>query len=100
MSKKEIIGNIFFNKAGFGSKNTTLKDAREKDKSITMKDVEFFFKKSVEIKMNPRGYNSFVAPHSNHRYQVDILFIFIYFQKKIKGKTKIRSWISLYWLFE
>ena len=43
MSKQEIIGNIFFlYKAGFGSKNTTLKDAREKNKSIIMKDVEYF----------------------------------------------------------
>ena len=40
MSKQEIIGNIYFDKAGFGFKNTTLKDAREKNKSITMKDVE------------------------------------------------------------
>jgi len=40
LSKQEIIGNIYFDKAGFGSKNTTLKDAREKYKSITMKDVE------------------------------------------------------------
>ena len=92
MSKQEIIGNTYFYKAGFSSKNTTLKDAREKNKSITMKDVEYFFKKSVEIKMNPRGYNSFVAPHNNHRYQVDIFFI----SKKNKGKTKIQSWISLY----
>jgi hypothetical protein len=50
MSKQEIIGNIYFDKSGFGSKNTTLKDAKEKDKSITMKDVEEFFKKNVEIK--------------------------------------------------
>ena len=45
MSKQEIIGNIYYDKAGFGSKNTTLKDARERDKSITMKDVEEFKKK-------------------------------------------------------
>ena len=50
MSKQEIIGNIYYDKAGFGSKNTTLKDARERDKSITMKDVEEFFKQNVEIK--------------------------------------------------
>ena len=85
MSKQEIIGNIYFDKAGFGSKNTTLKDAREKDKSITMKDVEGFFKNNVEIcrdkKKNPRGYNSFVAPHNNHIYQVDIFFIS---KKKLK----------------
>ena len=42
MSKQETIGHTFFYKAGFGSKNTTLKDAREKSKSITMKDVEYF----------------------------------------------------------
>ena len=50
MSKQEIIGNINFDKAGFGSKNTTLKDAREKNKSITMKDLEDFFKHNVAIK--------------------------------------------------
>ena len=88
MSKQEIIGNIYFYKAGFGSKNTTLKDAREKNKSITMKDVEDFFKKSVEIKMNPRGYNSFVAPHNNHRYQVDIFFIS---KKDLKVKQRYRA---------
>ena len=34
MSKQEIIGNIYFYKAGFGSKNTTLKNAREKNKLL------------------------------------------------------------------
>ena len=90
MSKQEIIRNIYFDKAGFGSKNTTLKDAREKNKSMTMKDVEDFFKKSVEIKMNPRGYNSFVAPHNynNHRYQVDIFFLS---KKDLKVKQRYRA---------
>ena len=35
--------------------------------------------------MNPRGYNSFVAPHNNHRYQVDIFFIS---QKKVKQRYR------------
>ena len=35
---------------GLALKNTTLKDAREQDKSITMKDVEEFFKSNVELK--------------------------------------------------
>ena len=43
MDKQEIIGNIHFDKTG--SKNTTLKDAREKTKSITMKDVDVFSKR-------------------------------------------------------
>ena len=93
MSKQEIIGNIYFDKAGFGSRKTTLQDAKDKDPTITMKDVEEFFKKNVEIKKNPRGWNSFVAPYNNHTYQVDIFF---YFKKRFEGKTKVQSWFSLY----
>ena len=47
-NKQKIINDIYFDRAGFGSKATTLKDAREKDKTITMKDVEEFFKKNVD----------------------------------------------------
>ena len=43
--KQKIINDIYFDRAGFGSKATTLKDAREKDKTITVKDVEDFFRK-------------------------------------------------------
>ena len=35
-SKKKIINDIYFDRAGFGSKATTLKDAREKDTRITV----------------------------------------------------------------
>ena len=41
-NKQKIIGEIYFDRAGFGSKQITLKDAREKDNTITMKDVEDF----------------------------------------------------------
>ena len=74
-TKQEIIANIYYDKSGFSSKATTLKDAREKDKNITMKDVEVFFRKNVEIKKKPRGQNSFVAPYNNHTYQLDLFFI-------------------------
>ena len=43
--KHDIISKIYFDRAGYGSKATTLKDAREKDKSIKMSDVEDWFKK-------------------------------------------------------
>ena len=39
-NKQKIISDIYFDRSGYGSKATTLKDAREKDKTITMKDVE------------------------------------------------------------
>ena len=49
-SKQEIIGKIYYDKSGFGSRATTLRDAREKDKTIKMEDVEEFFRKNVEQK--------------------------------------------------
>ena len=58
--KQKIISDIYNDRAGFGSKATTLKDAREKDKTITMQDVDEFFRKNVEEKRKPRGYNSFI----------------------------------------
>ena len=73
--KQKTINDIYFDRSGFGSRATTLKDARERDKSITKEDVEEFFKKNVEEKRKPRGENSFVAPHAHFEYQVDLFFI-------------------------
>ena len=50
MSKQEMISNVYYDKSGFGSKQRTLKEAKEKDKTITMKDIEDFFRKNVEQK--------------------------------------------------
>ena len=74
-SKQEIIGKIYYDKSGFGSKATTLRDAREKDKTIKMEDVEAFFRKNVEQKKQLRGYNSYVAPNKDHEYQMDLFFL-------------------------
>jgi len=49
-SKQEIIANIYYDKGGFGSKAVTLRDAREKDKTITKDDVEAFFKRMLRLK--------------------------------------------------
>ena len=73
--KQKIINDVYFDRSGFGSKATTLKDARAKDKTITMADVEDFFKKNVEEKRKPRGQNSFVAPHPYFEFQLDLFFI-------------------------
>ena len=74
-NKQKIINDIYYDRSGFGSRATTLKDAREKDKSITKEDVEEFFKKNVEEKRRPRGENSFVAPHAYFEFQLDLFFI-------------------------
>ena len=52
-----------------------MKDAREKDESITKEDVEEFLGKMLKKSAKPRGENSFVAPHAHFEYQVDLFFI-------------------------
>ena len=74
MSKQEIINHVYHDRAGFGSRQSTLKEAREKDKSIAVDDVIEFFKKHVEAKRTPAGQNSSVAPHSAYEYQMDLFF--------------------------
>ena len=73
--KQKIINDVYFDRAGFGSKSRTLEEAREKDKTITMSDINEFFRKSVDQKRKPVGSNSFVAPHSAYEYQMDLFFI-------------------------
>ena len=68
-NKQKIINDIYFDKSGFASKATTLKDARQKDKTITAEDVNIFFRKNVEEKRRPRGQNSFIAPHAYYEFQ-------------------------------
>ena len=72
--KQKIINDVYFDKAGFGSKQRTLSEAREKDKTITMSDINEFFRKNVEQKGKPVGQNSFIAPHSAYEYQMDLFF--------------------------
>ena len=40
--KQKIINEVYFDKAGFGSKSRTLAEAREKDKTTTMGDNNEF----------------------------------------------------------
>ena len=77
-NKQKVISDIYFDRSGYGSKATTLKDAREKDKTIKMSDVETFLKNNVEMKAKPRGHNSFIAPHNHYTYQIDLFFMGYY----------------------
>ena len=47
-SKQDIIRDVYFDRAWFGSRARTLKEAREKDKTITAEDINEFFKNNVE----------------------------------------------------
>ena len=88
--KQKIINDVYFDRAGFGSKNRTLEEAREKDKTISMSDINEFFRKNVDQKRKPVGSNSFVAPHSAYEYQMDLFFINDLDNQKFKvGMIKI-----------
>ena len=60
MSKQEIIINVYYDRGGFGSRQRTLKEVREKHRSRTIDDANEFFKKNVEAKRKPGGQNGFV----------------------------------------
>lgn len=55
-SKQDILEKVYFNDAGHGSKQSILKESREKDKTVTMSDIDIFFRKHVEQKKTVEGF--------------------------------------------
>ena len=45
--KQKIISDIYFDKAGYGSRKTTLEDAKKKEPTVKKEDVEQFFRKML-----------------------------------------------------
>ena len=89
MDKNEIIKKVYYDPAGFGSIQTTLKDARAKDKAINRNDVKAWFKRNVERKTNLKAYNSFVANALFEEFQVDPCFSGDLKDKEFKGGLAI-----------
>ena len=85
MDKNSVIKKIYYDPAGFGSMQATLKDARAKDKTITLNDVKAWFKSNVEQKRNLKGYNSFVVDGPFEEFQVDPCFFGDLKDKECKG---------------
>ena len=52
MSKDDIISKVYFDPAGYGSINETLKDAKQYDNIITYGDVKNWKQKHTEMKTN------------------------------------------------
>ena len=73
--KNKIISDIYFDRSGFGSQAVTFKDAKAKDKSITLADVKARLEKNVDRKRPMSGFNSFIAPYAYYEYQTDLFFI-------------------------
>jgi len=74
-SKDDVIHDIYYDKAGFNSVLQTYKEAKQKDKTITLENVKDWFKKNVEQKQQVKGYNTYIVPYANYEYQMDLFFI-------------------------
>ena len=74
MDKDTIIKNIYYDRAGYGSIQKTYKEARDKESSITLKNVKDWFQKNIERTKQLKGYNSFINNEAFEEFQVDIAF--------------------------
>ena len=82
--KDNVFNDIYYNEAGYGAVKTTYADARLKDKRITLKYVQEWFSKNIEVTKQPGGTNSFIAPEPYYEYQVDLFFIHDLEEQKFK----------------
>ena len=74
--KDNIISNVYYDmSSGYGSINSTLKQAQLKDPTITLDDVKKWMSKQPNKQRKPyRGQgNSYVAPFARFEYQIDIM---------------------------
>ena len=75
MSKADIIEKIYYDLAGYGSIQNTLKEARKYDNTITYDDVKNWkAKQPFGQKRQIRGTNSFIAKQPLEEFQMDLMF--------------------------
>ena len=72
--KYETIHKAYYNPNGFGNNAVLLKDAQEKDPTITMKDVVAWRNQNRDRTKKMRGYNSYIAPEAKYEFQVDLFY--------------------------
>ena len=72
--KDNIIAKIYFDPAGYGSVNQTLKEAKAYDNTITYDYVKDWIARHTERKTNLKGFNSFIASEPHEEYQMDLMF--------------------------
>ena len=75
MSKEDLLKGLYYDQSGFSSIQNLYKEAKQKDKSITLNFVKDWYKNNVGVKRQPGGTNSFVAPGVNYEFQMDLFFI-------------------------
>mgnify|MGYP001063599297 CR=1 FL=1 len=75
ITKDQIISNIYYDlESGYGSVKNTFEQARQKDKSITLDDVQKWMKQQPNKQRKAyKGSNSYTAPFARFEYQIDIM---------------------------
>ena len=73
--KDKTTDSIYYDTAGYGSVQTTYKEAKLKDPTITIDYVKGWFSGNVMVTKQPGGKNSFVAPHGFYEFQIDLFWL-------------------------
>ena len=68
----DVIKQVYHDLGGFGSIQSTFKDAKAKDTSIKLSDVQAWIKENVDRKTQVRGFNSFIADKPYEEFQIDL----------------------------
>ena len=86
-NKYNIIKNIYFNKEGFGSIQSTYEKAHQENTNIRKKDVKDWMFQNVQEIRKPKIKNSFINDEAYDEYQIDLIF-FGKDDKTTDGKRK------------
>ena len=95
MNNDEIIEQVYYDGAGYGSVKEILKDARFFHKDITYEDVKKWKDSNVERKRKLSGMNSFIAHEAFEEFQIDLLF-FADLKEKYNGGLLLVDIFSKY----
>ena len=79
-----MIDRVYYDMAGYGSLQTTWQEAKVIDPTITLDFVKLWFSGNVEVKKQPGGNNSFVAPHAFYEFQIDLFWLVDLKKQKFK----------------
>ena len=75
MEKVNLLKKLYYDPSGYQSKQNLYKEAKKQDPTISIRFVNEWYDMVNEKSRYYGGKNSFVAPHANYEYQIDLFFI-------------------------
>ena len=88
LSIEDSISKAYYDdEEGFGSMNKTLTDAKRYNDKVSLEDIKKWFAKTIGVKRNLGGYNSFIADQSYEEYQMDLFLP--RFRERIREKATV-----------